>query len=88
MPSERVKVATYVDEALRYKWEKAFGRYASISWLLETAMQGMLDAAESNPSLKDQVEQAILAHVAKYAYHQPEQPEQSDEQTSPSLSNK
>jgi hypothetical protein len=71
--SVRVKVATYVDEGLRYKWEKAFGRYASISWLLETAMQGMLDAAEHTPSLKEQVEQAILAHVSKYAYHQPEQ---------------
>jgi hypothetical protein len=69
----KVKTSTLIDEGIRYRWEKQFGRYASLSWLLETAMEGLLEAAKTTPSLEEQVKQAVLAHLSKYTYH-PEQP--------------
>lgn len=65
--SVRVKVGVMVDEAIRFRYEQRYGRYASLSWLLETAMNGML--ALEGPDLAEQVKSAISAHIAKYNYN-------------------
>jgi hypothetical protein len=60
----KVKTGIYVDEALRYRWERAFGGYASLSWLLETAIEGVLEGAERDESFTETVKAKIRDHVA------------------------
>lgn len=61
----KVKTGIYLDEALRYRWEKAFGGYASLSWLLETAIEGVLEGADRDESFTETVKAKIRDHVAK-----------------------
>jgi hypothetical protein len=60
----RVAAKIYLDETLRYRWEKAFGGYASLSWLMETAIEGMLEGAERDESFAETVKARIRDHVA------------------------
>lgn len=61
----KVKTSIYVDEGLRYSWEKHFGGYASLSWLLETAISGVMEGAERDPSFSEVVKAKIRDHVLK-----------------------
>ena len=63
----KVKTGIYLDEALRFRWEKHFGGYASLSWLLETAIEGVLEGAERDPSFTETVKAKIRDHVARVA---------------------
>lgn len=65
--SVRVKVCVMVDEATRFRYERRFGNYASLSWLLETAMTGMLSI--EGPDVAEQVKSAISAHISRYNYN-------------------
>lgn len=64
------KVRASVDSDLRARWESRFG-YASLSWLMETAMRTVLDDTEAAPSLEDNVKAAIRDHILKYQHNKP-----------------
>jgi hypothetical protein len=64
--SKRTKVICHVDEATRWEWEKRFGGYASVGWLLETAMRSTLDDTKDQPTLEEAVRRSIRAHITKY----------------------
>ncbi len=65
----RTKVCTYIDEGVRWDFEKRFGGYASIAWLMETAMRGLLEDTKGDPTLEDLVRTSIHAHILKYKKH-------------------
>jgi hypothetical protein len=61
--TRRVKSRVYVDSELMARWQDRHGGYASLSWLLETAMRQVLTITESEPSLGEVVEAGIKAHI-------------------------
>lgn len=63
--AERKEVRTYIDVDLRQEWESRF-KYASLSWLMETAMRETLDLVKEDPTLEEQIKAAIHAHILKY----------------------
>lgn len=69
----RVQVRTYVDSTLRDEWERQFGDYASLSWLMETSMSEVLKITHDTPSLAEVVKAQIKTHVLKHQ-HQPNKP--------------
>lgn len=63
----KVRTTIYLDESKRFRWEKHFGGYASLSWLLETAIEGVLEGAERDPTFEETVKAKIRDHVARVA---------------------
>lgn len=72
--SRRRVVRTYVDQDLREAWELRFGDYASLSWVLETAMRSTLELTAGNPTFAELVKQSIKAHVT-HIKHLPRLPD-------------
>lgn len=64
MPPRRIPVRISVDEALWAQYEKRYGGYASMSWLLETAMTTVLDS--ETPDIENIVRESIHAHILKH----------------------
>lgn len=69
----RTEVRTYVDRDLRQRWERKFGKYATLSWLVSTAMEEVLNATEKDPSLDEVVRSCVRQHIKKHQY-QPNPP--------------
>lgn len=74
--SRRRVVRTYVAEDLREAWELRFGDYASLSWVLETAMRSTLELTAGDPTFAELVKQSIKDHVTRIK-HLPRLPNDS-----------
>lgn len=61
----RVKVCTFVDSDLRDQFERHFGGYGSLSYVLETAMSEVLSMVAHDPPFDELIRQGIRTHVLR-----------------------
>lgn len=61
----RQPVRTYVDSDIYERYVARFGGYASISYIIETAMSEVLDATEGQPDMEELIRQSIRTYVLK-----------------------
>lgn len=59
------QIRVWIDPGIKEEWDKRHGDYASLSWLMETAMRAVLDETKDDPTLTESVKAGIRKKLAE-----------------------